>query len=41
MNICISHDKPTVIFPVLDVEENFFDLEFLIDTGYTGSIIIQ
>ena len=41
MNICISHDEPTVIFSVLDVEENFFDLEFLIDTGYTGSIIIS
>ena len=41
MNICISHDEPTVIFPVLDLEENFFDLEFLIDTGYTGSIIIS
>ncbi len=41
MKIDVLYDEPTINFPVLGVDENFFNLEFLIDTGYTGSIIIS
>jgi predicted aspartyl protease len=41
MNICVADSEPTIVFSALDTGGNFFELEFLIDTGYTGSILLS